>query len=132
MPETLPLAKPKSQGKLCSREIDSGHGDGDYGGMGSHDDDTDAKLYLTEWLDVFEMRKRELANESGVSEPYISQLANNRKENPSRKKLGQIAGALGITVKDLYSPPPSRQEIERVRQLPLGLISRLQQRRKAG
>jgi predicted XRE-type DNA-binding protein len=127
---TLPVAKAESQAKLCCGEIDIGRAGGNYAGMEDDASDLDAKLYIAEWLAVFGMRRRELAEQSGVSEPYISQLANNKKENPSREKLKQIAGALGITVKDLYSLPPPREVIEAIQKLPPGLSSRIQQRRK--
>jgi len=131
MPPTLPLAKTESQAKLCYGEIDIERLSGKNRGMEDDANNTDAKLFISEWLAVFGMRRRELAKISGVSEPYISQLANNKKENPSREKLKQIAGALGITARDLYSPPPPREVIEAIRQLPPGLSSRIQQRRKA-
>lgn len=99
--------------------------------MANDSDDDAGTLFIAEWLSVLGMNRRQLAHKSGVSEPYVSQLANNRKENPSRKKLKSIADALGITVKDLYSAPPPREVIEAMLRISPDLAARLQQRRRA-
>lgn len=49
--------------------------------------------------------QNELARQSKVSQPYISELEDGKAQNPSMKTLGKIAGALGVTVSELLEEP---------------------------
>ena len=132
MPPTLPPAKTECKGKLCYGEIDIPAPLTDYPGMDRGDDESGSTLYIGEWIAAFDLKPREVHKKSGVSEPYLSQLINNRKANPSQVKLKQVADALGIKVKDLYSRPPSRETLDELSRLSPDQIVRLQQRQKAG
>lgn len=46
--------------------------------------------------------QRKLSKMSGVSRPYLSNLEENRRFNPSMDTLGKIADALGVDIKDLF------------------------------
>ncbi len=47
------------------------------------------------------LTQKELACRSGVSQPYINELENGKKVNPSIIILGKLANALGVTVSEL-------------------------------
>jgi transcriptional regulator with XRE-family HTH domain len=47
----------------------------------------------------------ELSEQSGVSKPYIWQIEDGRRKNPSGDVLRKLASALGTTVADLMDAP---------------------------
>ena len=47
------------------------------------------------------LTQTELAKRSGVSQPYINELENGKKVNPSIIILGKLANALGAKVSEL-------------------------------
>lgn len=57
--------------------------------------------YLREQRDAAEMSLRQLANASGVSNPYLSQVERGLRK-PSAEILGRLAGALRISAETLY------------------------------
>lgn len=65
------------------------------------------KLHLGEWLARLNVKQADLARDVEVSEPYLSNLISGKKLNPSINLLLKISDRLGITVNDLYKPPPS-------------------------
>lgn len=71
------------------------------------------KLYLGEWLFVLDVKPAAVAREIGVTESYLSELiAGIEKINPSSALTFAISEFLGLTVNDLYRPPPSKAAIE--------------------
>ena len=48
---------------------------------------------------------RALAREAGVSQPYLRQLENSNRANPSGAVLQKIASVLGVTIADLMGAP---------------------------
>ena len=61
----------------------------------------DLKERLKALRDAKEMTVAELAKASGVSPPYIWQIENGTKKNPSGEVLVKLAAGLGTTVADL-------------------------------
>ena len=47
----------------------------------------------------------DLAEQAGVSKPYIWQIESGRRQNPSGEKLQKLATALGVTIADLIGNP---------------------------
>jgi len=47
------------------------------------------------------LTQSQLAQKSGVSQGYISELENGKKQNPSAKKLKKLSKVLGIALADL-------------------------------
>ena len=47
---------------------------------------------------------------TGVSKPYIWQIEDSRRRNPSGEKLVRLASALGTTVADLMGAPAGIEE----------------------
>jgi transcriptional regulator with XRE-family HTH domain len=47
----------------------------------------------------------DLAEQAGVSKPYIWQIEYGRRQNPSGDKLQKLASALGVTIADLIGSP---------------------------
>lgn len=78
------------------------------------------RMYLGEWLNRLEVKQGQLAKGVGVSATYISELVNPKSgeaaKNPTPGLLLAISEFLGITVNDLYAPPPSRSDMERAPQ----------------
>lgn len=60
---------------------------------------------------------RKLSKLSDISRPYLSNLENNRRFNPSMDTLGKIADALGVDIKDLFYSElelePLQEELDR-------------------
>lgn len=56
---------------------------------------------LKELRQAKDLSVAELADRCGVSEPYLRQIENGRKENPSASILKKLSAALGTTVADL-------------------------------
>lgn len=63
-------------------------------------------LHLGEWLSRLGRKPVELAKAIGVGESYISLLISGQKKNPSGALLLDISEFLGLSVNDLYEPPP--------------------------
>lgn len=74
-------------------------------------------LRLGAWLEFFGLGPTKVAEETGVSQPYISNLVAGRKKDPSALKLLLISRFLGVTVNDLYEEPPRRSDVEAVQRL---------------
>ena len=77
-----------------------------------------------------ELSLNALAEVSGVSKGYISQLENGGSANPSIDTLKKIAVALGLTPQDLLEEP--KQSAQVPRRLPRGLSAFLQEREARG
>lgn len=71
-----------------------------------------------------------LAEHSGVSKGYWSQLENGAATNPSVDTLGKIADALGVALHDLLGEP--RQPEHEMGRLPKGLAEFLAEREGEG
>lgn len=75
---------------------------------------TGRKLYLGEWLARLKKKPAELARAVKVSPGYISELISGAKPSPSIALLLAISDFLGLTVNDLYLPPPPLSATEAV------------------
>lgn len=76
------------------------------------------RLHLGEWLDRLGIKQTELAAAVGITDQYVSELVSPKKiKKPTPDLLLAISEFLGITVNDLYSPPPSRAEMERAKSI---------------
>jgi transcriptional regulator with XRE-family HTH domain len=62
----------------------------------------------------------ELSEMSGVSKPYILQIEDGRRKNPSGEILRKLASALGTTVADLMGAPVGISEAD-LEQVPRSL-----------
>jgi transcriptional regulator with XRE-family HTH domain len=72
------------------------------------------KLYIGEWLNRLGRRQNEAAEALGVTETYISELISGKKKNPHHAILYDLSEWLGLTINDLYRPPPARAAVEAV------------------
>ena len=122
---TLPPAKSVCQAKLCWEEIDTLALAAENSRMKQDPSELEPKLYIGEWIKALNLQPRAIAKVAGVSEPYLSQLIRRTKDNPTYKVLFKIATAIGVGVKDLQSPPPSRSVIEEIRKLSRDQLERL-------
>lgn len=68
-------------------------------------------LHLGPWLALFGATETQAGEAAGCGQSYIANLINGRKKNPSALILLRISEWLGVTVNDLYQPPPTRSEI---------------------
>lgn len=76
------------------------------------------KLYLGGWMDRLEVRPVAVAKAVAVGEPYLSELISGKaKDNPSSHLMFEISEFLGISVNDLYRPPPPRAAVEATQRL---------------
>ena len=66
------------------------------------------------------MSVAELSEMSGVSKPYIWQIEDGRRKNPSGEILRKLASALGTTVADLMGAPVGISEAD-LEQVPKSL-----------
>lgn len=88
-------------------------------------------IHLKAWMELEPIGPTELAEIAGCTQSYISNLAANRKPNPNVLFLLAISEYFGITVNDLYEPPPSAAQIidlqgysERAREKIMRLVKR--------
>lgn len=72
------------------------------------------KLYIGEWLNRLGRRQNEAAEALAVTETYISELISGKKKNPHHTILYDLSEWLGLTINDLYRPPPPRAAVEAV------------------
>lgn len=131
MPRTLPPANTESQEKLCWGEIDTFAGRDKDGAMPGAQNGHEPSLYIGEWITALDLRPRAVAAAAGVSEPYLNQLIHRKKDNPSLKLLVKISTAMGITLRDLQSPPPKPEILRAIQDMPADQVLRLRQRQKA-
>lgn len=71
-------------------------------------------IYLAEWMDVLGVRPVDLEESTSITASYISNLSDpgGRRQNPSAIVMLEISEALGITVNDLYTKPPTASIVE--------------------
>ena len=67
-------------------------------------------MFLGQWMTFFDKGPTELANAANCSAGYISNMAADRKGNINVLFLLPISEALGITVNDLFKPPPTKAQ----------------------
>jgi transcriptional regulator with XRE-family HTH domain len=78
------------------------------------------KLYLAEWLEVLGHSQTDAAEVAGVGQSYISNIIAGRRPNPSTFVLLRLSEWLGITVNDLFEPPPDDAIVKAIRGLSPG------------
>lgn len=78
---------------------------------------TPRRLYLGQWLARLGRKQAELAREVAVTPAYVSELISGKKPNPTPGLLLDISDWLGLTVNDLYRPPPAIEATEAVDKL---------------
>jgi transcriptional regulator with XRE-family HTH domain len=88
------------------------------------------KLHLGEWLARLNVKQADLARDVEVSEPYLSNLISGKKLNPSVSLLLTISDRLGISVNDLYKPPPSIAALEDLRNYSPSVVQQLLERQR--
>jgi transcriptional regulator with XRE-family HTH domain len=72
------------------------------------------KLYIGPWLARCGKKQSEAAAHLGVTATYISELVSNTKKNPEHGLLYDLSIWLGITMNDLYKPPPPKSAVDAV------------------
>jgi transcriptional regulator with XRE-family HTH domain len=70
-------------------------------------------IYLDEWLAATGRDRAGAAVAGGVDQSYLANMVAGRKMNPSAHVLLAISEYLGITVNDLYRPPPPESLVSR-------------------
>jgi hypothetical protein len=73
-----------------------------------------APIFLREWMTALNVRGVTIRQETGITEGYISSLKSGRRKNPGQPILKQIADVLGISVPELYRPPPSDEDLAKM------------------
>ena len=94
-------------------------------GMGKLPKRTYRPLYIGQWIIRLGRKPREVAAAAGIDESYLSNLISGEKRNPSAAVLFDISDVLGITVNDLYRPPPPASAVERAGELSPAQIAAL-------
>lgn len=90
-------------------------------------------IFLGEWIDAIPGRTRKgAAGAAGIKESYISNLSSGRKANPSSLVMLAVSEYLGITVNDLYQPPPSKTALKELATLSPSAREALMRGRKPG
>ena len=84
----------------------------DHQGMGRRPAKRLRQLYIGEWIARLGRTQVEIAKASGIGAPYLANLIAGDKKNPGARVLLEISEALGISVNDLYRPPPPPEAIE--------------------
>ncbi len=86
-------------------------------------------LFLGEWLDRLDLKQSEIADEAKITRAYMNNLVNppkdKKRKNPSIAVMLRIYKATGVSVNDLYTPPPSRAESARLKQYQQSTIDAL-------
>src|SRR5215831_2175004 len=91
-------------------------------------------LYVGEWIAQAGRKQTELAQAIGITDAYLSDLISGRKKNPSAHVLRALSEELGITINDFYRKPPSRMQMERLKNLSpaeAALLTRLLEQAKS-
>lgn len=94
------------------------------------------RFFISEWIDSLDLTRRSVANAAGITESYLSLLANMHKgkhdKSPSANVIVAIAKAIkseahlkSFTIDQLLSPPPPKLSVDQLRGLPPDLIERL-------
>lgn len=83
------------------------------------------RLYIGEWIELLGATQKDVAKAAGIGESYLSLLIDGTKDNPSGRILFRISEHLGITVNDLYDPPPPASQVQALGKVPPRLWSAL-------
>lgn len=75
------------------------------------------RIYLAEWLEVLGHSQHEASVAAGVGQSYIANIIAGRKKNPGAYVLLRLSEWLGITINDLFHPPPPETVISAIREL---------------
>jgi len=89
------------------------------------------KFYLGEWIARLQRSQVDVAEAVGIGKPYLSQLISGEKKNPSAALVLQLSEVLGVTVNDLYKPPPTAASVESLRAYSPGVLQQLINQPKA-
>lgn len=74
------------------------------------------QLHLGLWLARLSREQKEVAEAAGIGKSYMSHLVSGKKKNPASDKVLLISIELGVTVNDLYKPPPPRAQMDQLKQ----------------
>jgi transcriptional regulator with XRE-family HTH domain len=83
------------------------------------------KLHLGEWLARLNVKQADLARDVDITESYLSKLISGKKVNPAISLLLKISDRLGITVNDLYKPPPSISALDDLKNFSQAAVQQL-------
>lgn len=75
------------------------------------------KLYIREWADRLGRKQVEVAKAAGVGQSFMSLVFKGEKPGMSVEALLGISELFGLSVNDLFRPPPERDVTERFAQL---------------
>lgn len=56
-----------------------------------------------------------MAKAAGIGKSYMSLMVSGKRNNPAAVKLLWISQVLEVTVNELYTPPPTKVELARLR-----------------
>lgn len=87
-------------------------------------------LYVVEWIEALGAERAKVAKAGHCTQSYISNMGGGRRLNPSAYVMYYISEFLGVTVNDLYQPPPPESSIEAMRALSPRARATLMSRRK--
>ncbi len=80
-------------------------------GMGKTSPRRQLKVYLAEWIVALGRTRKEVADHADITVSYIANMKRGARLNVRGELLFTIAEFLGITIDDLYHPPPPGQAI---------------------
>lgn len=92
-------------------------------------------LHVGEWVAQSGRQQEDIAEAAGLTNAYLSELISGKKKNPSIHIVRAICDELGIKIDDIYRKPPSRAQLDRLKNLSptdAATISRLLDQAKSG
>lgn len=90
----------------------------------------DKPLQIGPILNALGASRKAVAKAAKISAPYLTQLCEGERDNPSGAVLRRIGAAIGLTVDQLYEPPPSPEFIEEAKKTDPALLALLLKRKE--
>lgn len=77
------------------------------------------QLQLGQWLAALDLQQIDVAKDAKIGRAYMNNLINpknpEKPPKPSALVMLRVSRAMGVSVNDLYAPPPTKAEIARLR-----------------
>jgi transcriptional regulator with XRE-family HTH domain len=91
------------------------------------------RIFLAEWINAIPGKDRKgAAHAADIDISHVNNICTGRKENPSSLVMFALAQYLGITIDDLYHPPPSGATLAELAALSAAAREALLRRRGRG
>lgn len=77
------------------------------------------QLHIGQWLSALDLQQIDVARDAKIGRAYLNNLINpknpDKPPKPSALVMLRVSRAMGVSVNDLYAPPPTKAEIARLR-----------------